>query len=112
MPAENPLQWDIQQNGECLVIRLTGSLTRDTLLPLWMQRACFLAPQANQALCWDLQSLTRIDSAGFTLLVELLNRYKKQHPLSLINTPESVIKLAELFDLSEWFSSFLSHENI
>lgn len=35
------LQWDIQQNNESLFVKLSGELTRDTLLPLWKQRALF-----------------------------------------------------------------------
>lgn len=35
------LQWDIQQNNESLFVKLSGELTRDTLLPLWKQRVLF-----------------------------------------------------------------------
>lgn len=106
MQTKNPLQWDIQQNNESLMVQLFGELTRNTLLPLWKQRASFFSPKAQQHIYWDLQGLTAIDSAGFTLLAELLNHYQKQNPNSLINTPESVKKLAELFDLSEWLQPF------
>lgn len=107
MQTKNPLQWDIQQNNESLMVRLFGDLTRNTLLPLWKQRASFLSPKAHQHIYWDLHGLTGIDSAGFTLLAELLNRYQKQNPSYLINTPESLKNLAALFDLSAWLSPFL-----
>ena len=106
MQMKNPLQWDIQQNNESLVIKLVGELNRNTLLPLWKQRASFLSPKPNQHIYWDLKGLRHIDSAGFTLLAELLNTYHKKNPCSLINPPDSIKKLAELFDLAKWFSTF------
>ncbi len=110
MQSQNPLQWRTQQNNESLVVHLVGELNRNTLLPLWKQRASFLSPKPNQHIYWDLKELTRIDSAGFALLIELLNYYQKQNRNSLIHTPEMLTGLAELFDLSEWFSPFLFHE--
>lgn len=107
MPQKT-LQWDIQQNNESLFVKLSGELTRDTLLPLWKQRASFLSPKANQSLYWDLKEVTRVDSAGFTLLAELLNHYHKIIPNSLINTPDSVKTLADLYDLDGWFEQFIA----
>ncbi|EXI62457.1 NTP binding protein (Contains STAS domain) [Mannheimia granulomatis] len=106
MPQKT-LQWDIQQNNESLFVRLSGELTRNTLLPLWKQRASFLSPKANQHLYWDLKEITRVDSAGFTLLAELLNHYHKIIPNSLINIPDSVKTLADLYDLDGWFEQFI-----
>ncbi|HGO5823817.1 TPA: lipid asymmetry maintenance protein MlaB [Mannheimia haemolytica] len=106
MPQKT-LQWDIQQNNESLFVKLSGELTRDTLLPLWKQRASFLSPKGKQGLYWDLKEVTRVDSAGFTLLAELLNHYHKIIPNSLINTPESVKTLADLYDLDGWFKQFI-----
>lgn len=103
----NNLQWDIQQNNESIIVQLFGDLTRNTLLPLWKQRASFLSPKANQHIYWDLKSLNHIDSAGFTLLAELLNHYQKQNQNCIINTPVTIKNLADLFDLDEWFSQFL-----
>lgn len=107
MQTKNPLQWDIQQNNESLMVQLSGELNRDTLLLLWKQRASFLSPKVSQHIYWDLKGLTEIDSAGFVLLAELLNHYHKSNQCHLINVPESINKLAELFDLSEWFGTFL-----
>lgn len=111
MQTLTPLQWNIQQNDESLIVQLSGDLTRNTLLPLWKQRASFLSPKAQQQIYWDLQSLSHIDSAGFTLLTELLNHYQKQNLNCIINAPNSIRNLAELFDLKEWFSPFLYCEN-
>ncbi|QLB40209.1 MULTISPECIES: lipid asymmetry maintenance protein MlaB [Mannheimia] len=106
MPQKK-LQWDVQQNNESLFVKLSGELTRDTLLPLWEQRASFLSPKTTQRLYWDLKEITRVDSAGFTLLAELLNHYHKIIPNSLIHTPDSVRTLAELYDLNDWFEQFI-----
>lgn len=110
MQSKNPLQWDIQQNNESLMVQLSGDLTRDTLLPLWKQRASFLSPKSNQYIYWDLKSLTSIDSSGFTLLAELLHHYQQKNPNCLLNTPPTLTSLAELFDLSDWFKIFLPKE--
>lgn len=107
MQTKNPLQWSIQQNQESLMVQLFGELTRNTLLPLWKQRAAFFSPQPEQNIYWDLKGLTAIDSAGFTLLAELLNHYQKTNANTVINAPDSVHKLAELFDLAEWLSPFV-----
>ncbi len=107
MQIQNSLQWHIQENHESLIVKLFGELTRDTLLPLWKQRASFLSPKAKQQIYWDLKELERIDSAGFTLLAELLHHYQQAHSNHLINVSEAIRKLAELFDLAEWFATFL-----
>lgn len=106
-----PLEWNIQQNRESVMVQLFGDLTRNTLLPLWKQRASFLSPKPHQHIYWDLQALKQVDSAGFTLLAELLNQYQKQNPNCIINAPDSIKNLAELFDLDEWISPFLYSEN-
>ena len=50
-------------------------LSRNTLLPLWQQRASFLSEkQNNQNLIeFDLTEINRIDSAGFALLCDFLH---------------------------------------
>lgn len=107
-----PLEWNIQQNSESVMIRLFGDLTRDTLLPLWQQSASFLSPKPNQHIYWNLESLNQIDSAGFTLLAEMLNHYQKQNTNGIMNAPNSIKKLAELFDLDEWLRPFLYCEKL
>lgn len=107
-----PLQWHIQQNDESVIVKLSGDLTRNTLLPLWKQCASLLSPKPTQQIYWDLQGLQQIDSSGFTLLIELLNCYKKQNTNCIINAPEIIKKLAELFDLKEWFSDYLYCEKL
>ncbi|AHG74994.1 lipid asymmetry maintenance protein MlaB [Mannheimia varigena] len=106
MPQKT-LQWDIQRNNESLFVKLSGELTRDTLLPLWKQRASFLSLNGQKYLYWDLKDLARVDSAGFTLLADLLNHYHKIIPNSLINTPDSIKTLADLYDLDNWLEQFI-----
>ncbi|EFN00394.1 STAS domain-containing protein [Actinobacillus pleuropneumoniae] len=111
MKPQKILQWGVQQNNESLFVKLSGELTRDMLLPLWKQRASFLSPKGNQHIYWDLKDLERVDSAGFTLLAELLNYYQKQTPNCLIHVPEVVKTLADLFDLTDWLNTFLVCDN-
>lgn len=107
MQPQKPLQWHIQQNNESLVVQLSGDLTRNTLLPLWEQRASFLSPRGNQQIYWDLKALSGLDSAGFTLLAELLNHYQQQTNNNLINPPAILFTLADLYALQHWFEPFL-----
>lgn len=108
---KNPLQWAIQQNNESLVVTLSGTFSRNTLQPLWQQRASFLLPKANQTIYWDLKNLDEMDSAGFALFAELLNTYQRNNPICLMNVPEFVKNLAELYDLSDWFTRFIYGES-
>jgi len=111
MQSEKTLQWAVSQNNESVVVTLIGELTRNTLLPLWKQRASFLQTNANQALYWDLAQLARIDSAGFAFLTELLNHYGKQTKNGLIHVPEVIKTLAELYGLSDWIKQYIPNEN-
>lgn len=107
MKPEKTLQWSVIHNNESQVVQLTGELTRNTLLPLWGQRASFLSVKDNQTIYWDLRELSRIDSAGFALLSELLHYYEKQAKNHLIHIHQSVGTLAELYGLSRWIKQYL-----
>lgn len=111
MKPQKTLQWAVQQNNESLFVTLSGELTRDTLLPLWKQRAYFLSPKGNQHIYWDLKDLERVDSAGFALFAELLNHYHKQTPNCVIHAPDVLLTLAELFGLTAWLTPFLACES-
>lgn len=107
MSIKNRLQWHADSNNESLRIRFTGALTRNTLLPFWEQRVSFLSPKLNQHIYWDLRSLTKIDSAGFALLCDLLHHYQQHNKNWLINPPETVKTLSELFGLQSWIADYL-----
>ena len=45
------LKWDLIQNNDKIALQLSGELSRNTLLPLWQQRASFLSEKlANQSI--------------------------------------------------------------
>ena len=69
------LKWDLIQNNDKIALQLSGELSRNTLLPLWQQRASFLSEKlANQSTIeFDLTNIKRIDSAGFALLCDFLH---------------------------------------
>ena len=50
------LKWDLIQNNDKIALQLSGELSRNTLLPLWQQRASFLSEtKLTQAYIeWDL----------------------------------------------------------
>ena len=62
------LKWDLIQNNDKIALQLSGELSRNTLLPLWQQRASFLSEKlANQSTIeFD---LTNIKSIELILLV-------------------------------------------
>ena len=82
MQQTQSLRWASQVNNDRITLQLSGELSRNTLLPLWQQRASFLLgkPSAEQNIYWDLSQVTRIDSAGFALLCDFL-----QHSAHLRN---------------------------
>lgn len=116
MSGLTPLTWTAVQEQDKYILRFAGELSRSTLLPLLKeakQPDSFLSATAieEKNLVLDLSDLTRIDSAGFALLCELLkdSRQTKVRTIQLINVPEQIITLADLFGLSEWIDSFLPH---
>lgn len=111
MQTLNPLSWHIQQNDESIIVQFFGDLTRNTLLPLWQQRVSLLEPIPEQHIYWDLKGLNQLDSAGFTLLIELLNFYQKNNLNCIINPPSAIRNLAELFALKPWITPFLYCEH-
>ena len=56
------LKWDLIQNNDKIALQLSGELSRNTLLPLWQQRASFLSEKlANQSTNPPEQLLTLAD---------------------------------------------------
>ena len=105
------LNWDLVQNNDKIALQFSGELSRNTLLPLWQQRASFLSEkQLNQPIIeWDLTGITRIDSAGFALLCDFLHD-SQQLPnkiVRLINPPQQLLTLADLVNLSDWIAAFI-----
>ena len=107
------LKWDLIQNNDKIALQLSGELARNTLLPLWQQRACFLSEKlTNQSIIeFDLTNIKRIDSAGFALLCDFLHDCEQlpNKKVRLINPPEQLLTLADLVNLSHWISTFIDH---
>lgn len=109
------LTWSAIQNNDKIALRLAGELSRNTLLPLWnewkrQQRFAVLSTSqmAAHIIEWDLSSLTRMDSAGFALFSELLYDIQKMAvSQKIINVPDELMTLAELFDLDNWLKTFI-----
>lgn len=107
------LKWDLIQNNDKIAFQLSGELSRNTLLPLWQQRASFLSEKlANQSTIeFDLTNIKRIDSAGFALLCDFLHDSEQlpNKKVRLINPPEQLLTLADLVNLSHWIGTFIDH---
>lgn len=107
------LNWDLVQNNDKIALRFSGELSRNTLLPLWQQRASFLSEKlANQSTIeFDLTNIKRIDSAGFALLCDFLHDSEQlpNKKVRLINPPEQLLTLADLVNLSHWIGTFIDH---
>ncbi|MDG6895870.1 STAS domain-containing protein [Volucribacter amazonae] len=113
------LQWEVIEQDDIIHIHLIGELTRDHLRPLYDQQQ----PLRNKwvmarQIYWDLTQITRIDSAGFALLCDLLhqsqmniennntlNQATKQVVMN--NAPSQLLTLSDLFGLSPWVRQFL-----
>lgn len=113
MQTEKSLTWVITQNDDKIVIQLIGELSRDTLLPLWEQRASFLSVEkiSQYNVEWDLSQIKRIDSAGFALLCDVLQfchtTVQQEYRIVLKNAPSQLFTLADLFGLSHWIATFV-----
>lgn len=105
------LNWDFVQNDDKIALRFFGELSRNTLLPLWQQRASFFSEiKRNQPIIeWDLSGITRIDSAGFALLCNFLHDSQKlpNKTVCLVNPPQQLLTLADLVNLSDWLAPFI-----
>lgn len=118
MQAEK-LEWSVVQNDDRITLRLSGELSRHTLLALrqaFQQRQqgfAFLAGKVTRNMSWDLAQLSRIDSAGFAVLCEILSDCRRQldteQQLRLENVPHQLLTLADLFNLDDWLNAFIHH---
>ena len=113
MQETQSLHWESQVNDGKMTLQLSGELSRNTLLPLWQQRASFLLEGQldGQMIVWDLSQITRIDSAGFALLYDFLQHNQtlltKAQRQVLQNPPSQLLTLADLFGLSDWIAQFI-----
>lgn len=118
MNNKKTLTWALKQNDDKIILRLIGELSRNTLLPLWEQRASFLSEENNQqkSLEIDLLEVSRIDSAGVALLCNLIQEYKalmsKDSFVLLNNAPHQLITLADLYGLSDWLAPHIKNGKI
>ena len=51
MQETQSLHWESQVNDGKMTLQLSGELSRNTLLPLWQQRASFLLGKASANNC-------------------------------------------------------------
>ena len=108
------LTWLVKQDDKRTALQLKGELVRDTLLPLWnqyqskQQDFSHLLNKSADFLI-DLTHISRIDSAGFALLFDILQSHQEQTKanISLQNPPSQLLTLADLFGLDNWIKSFL-----
>lgn len=86
------LSWQSQQD----TLVLQGELDRETLLPLWQQRAVLLADKAHI----DVSQLQRVDSSGLALLVHFRELQSQRGVvLNIIGASDRLETLIELYNL-------------
>lgn len=101
------LTWNIREDNNALIIDINGNLTRNTLFPLWEMRCSFLDSVASKLpIYWNLENISKIDSAGFALLVELINFYSNNNITYITIIPKNIKDLVILFGLEDWLSQF------
>ncbi len=112
------LSWKKEKIEHSLQFQLQGELSRNTLLPFWKEwkntssegkQFFSVTKLQDDEIVWDLQGVSRIDSAGFALVCELLQASREMKPKSVIlkNAPEQLFTLADLMGLSQWLKPFL-----
>ncbi len=105
MASSQALSWCIEQTENYVLINLSGTLTRNTLSPLWEQRASLLSGYSSNRVDWYLNEVKMIDSAGLALLIELLH-FHQDKTNYLIDLPKFITDLAVLFGLEDWLNTF------
>lgn len=91
MSAE--LSWQRKES----TLSLQGELVHNSLLPLWLQRDQLL--QGVERI--DLGQLSRVDSAGLALLVQLKSLYPAESPLHLLAISSPLQSLIALYNLQD-----------
>jgi len=87
----------ISQEGDRLLLQ--GPATIDTVTALLTQARTLLAPGAAVL---DFKGVTEVDSAAIALALECLREAQRRKlVLSLVNLPEAMQHLAELYAVSE-----------
>jgi len=83
---------------EAGLLRLSGALDHETLLPLWQQRDALM----QQVETIDVSSLERVDSAGLALLVHLRQIVQQRGAmLRFTGIPDKLNSLITLYNLQE-----------
>ncbi|ABB67690.1 conserved hypothetical protein [Shigella boydii Sb227] len=86
------LSW--MQTGDTLA--LSGELDQDVLLPLWEMRE----EAVKGITCIDLSRVSRVDTGGLALLLQLIDLAKKQgNNVTLQGVNDKVYTLAKLYNL-------------
>lgn len=102
-------KWNVESRANCHFLQLQGSLTRNTLLPLWQQRtSLFVGKHCSQCTLYiELNQLSAVDSAGFVLICDILHYYSQQSTVKLVGVPHLILDFAELYDLDQWITPFI-----
>lgn len=88
------LNWE----SEDRVLRLSGELGQETLLPLWQQRDSLM----QQVDAIDVSNLERVDSAGLALLVHLRQRVvQRGESLRFSGITDKLHSLITLYNLQD-----------
>lgn len=92
------LSWQSEGN----VLQLSGELDRDSLLAFWDQRQSLL----KEIEVIDVANLTRIDSTGLAMFIQLQGEWQSQgHKLVISGISENFQTLIELYGLTSLLNS-------
>lgn len=94
-----PVSIESNNNGR---FTFSGELNRNTVSNCWPDagKVLHLAKKNNQQATLDLAKISHIDTAGLAWLVNLIAEQKQlEQPLSLVNCPDSLLKLAKISDV-------------
>lgn len=112
--SSEKLTWLVRQEDQKIALQLKGELIRGTLLPLCnryqnKQQGFSLLSNQFTDLIIDLTQITRIDSAGFAFLCDVIqsSQHQAKANIRLQNPPSQLLTLADLFGLDNWIKPFL-----
>lgn len=104
---------DISQAGNLTIVRLSGSITFESLSTVQKEYAEATKAKKTQNILFDMKEVYQTDSAGIAGLVDLLRYMKSNHingKVGLLNLSENMRSLLTISKVGGIFKDYESRE--